>query len=347
MTEIQKDQIEVDKQNIKWRLMENNLWLLFSNNNYQLPREKKEDDKKKLTTKEKKDQNSKFFYRVKKNESKGSIVYTKDGFGIIQEIKPDVSQVQIKVNNKINLYEKSELYFDIPLSVKYVSKANENESIIFITANSTVAEIIAKVQSSIDLDFVFSFDVYFNGMELKPSKDTIEKIGIIPNSKLIAYINFGKSFSVNRYSNTSSGWGYGGSTDGIAFTVNKAIQVTGFGIYTPNTDTSTLPGVGKFIYGNNSKGEPLFSRDFVVERNIENPEDKIWKFMFDKPISIKSGEQYSCVVEITSGTSHYGTSGKNTIQGDQDVTFTFTACSGSSNGTGIESGQVPEIYYFA
>jgi len=69
--------------------------------------------------------------------------------------------------------------------------------------------------------------------------------------------------------------------------------------------------------------------------------------MFDKPFRVKAGEVFCCVCEFRTGNTHYGSNGVAVVQGEGDVTFTFSECVGSANGTGTSQGQVPEIYYYA
>ena len=43
--------------------------------------------------------------------------------------------------------------------------------------------------------------------------------------------------------------------------------------------------------------------------------------------------------------TYYGTNGKKDVEGEKGVQFTFTFTQGSSHGSGVESGNFPEIYY--
>ena len=61
---------------------------------------------------------------------------------------------------------------------------------------------------------------------------------------------------------------------------------------------------------------------------------------------VKAGEEYCCIVSIKSGNSFYGSGGQATSTGEGDVIFNFLQCLGSTNGSLVTNGQVPEIYYY-
>lgn len=134
--------------------------------------------------------------------------------------------------------------------------------------------------------------------------------GILPNSKLIMLNSMGKPYSVNRFTTVYQGWGYSNSIDGISFMASRDIRVMGFGVYTPDKEKNVLNGVVKFISGNDAKGSILCSKEINVSKDENDSENKIARVYFDRPIRIKAGEQYCCVVEIKSGNSFYGSGGK-------------------------------------
>jgi hypothetical protein len=87
----------------------------------------------------------------------------------------------------------------------------------------------------------------------------------------------------------------------------------------------------------------VFLKDVSVKKEADS---KVFRLMFDKPVIVKAGEHSSCICEFKAGNSYYGTDGKNVVHGDSDVIFNFADSAGSSNGTSMSSGQVPEIYYY-
>ena len=108
-----------------------------------------------------------------------------------------------------------------------------------------------------------------------------------------------------------------------------------------------MQGEAKFIAGNDVKGVPLVQKDVTLAMDESDPEIKVHKFYFDRAIRVKAEEQYTCVVELKNGNTFYGSSGQTTVQGENNITFTFVGANGSTNGTSTSSGQCPEIYYYA
>eukprot|EP01017_Pseudomicrothorax_dubius_P050470 TRINITY_DN956_c0_g1_i4.p1 TRINITY_DN956_c0_g1~~TRINITY_DN956_c0_g1_i4.p1 ORF type:complete len:195 (+),score=30.58 TRINITY_DN956_c0_g1_i4:141-725(+) len=187
--------------------------------------------------------------------------------------------------------------------------------------------------------------VFWKGTEMNKTNETVEQLGLSPDSKLVALYSLGKPYSVNRFTCVYNGWGYSNSIDGVTFSASKDIRVTGFGIYA-SEKADTLAGAAKFVAGGDAKGVPLFSKEVSAVKDDSYGEGKIFRFMFDRPIRCKANEKFSLVVEIRNGTSYYGSGGQYTVSGEKDVVFTFTDCTNSQNGTSVTSGQCPEIYYY-
>lgn len=330
-----------------WRSDKSNKWLLFNNNSYQLPplvtQDKNTKDKDAITKKDKKDQKSAFYFAKIKAETKGSLVYTPKGYGIVQALKPD--QISVKVNNEIHDFGKNDIISEIPISLTFIASSGKREDKAVLPIHSTAKDIVERIEGECDSD-TLSSRIFFMGKEINKSNESLEKMGVIPLSKFLVIAAMGKPMTVSRFSCTYQGWGYSQSSiDAISFTASRDIRVIGFGIYTPDNDVMAN-GIAKFIQGNDVKGQILYTRDVNVSKNLDNPEDKVYKFMFNRPIKVKAGDSYSCCVELKNGNTHYGSGGNTMPMGEGDVSFTIAECIGSTNGTGPTSGQVPEIYYY-
>lgn len=331
--------------NLTWRY--NFQWLLFSNNVSILKSKLKENPEKNNSEKKPLQKlKSPFYFSLRKPETKGSVIYTPDGYGIIQDISSSLVKIPVKINNKINEYSLEELMPDIPLTLMKMNNSTFCEEKITVPAFSNASDIIDKIELLNEGEAFFSAKIFLRGKELSRTNDSLEKLQVFPNTKIIVISSLGKPYSVNRFITSYQGWGYSNSCDGITFSPSRDIRVIGFGIYTPDKEKSSLDGVAKFVYGNDGKASPLFSKEVSVTKDEADPENKIYKFYFDKPYRVKAGDQCSCVVEMRSGNSFYGSSGTTSVTGEQDVVFSFTECVGSTNGTSSSSGQIPEIYYF-
>jgi len=334
---------------VVWRLNADNKWHLFNNTQFQLPVIKEDNSKnqkdasKKLNKKEKK---TPFYFAKIKAETKGSLVYTPNGYGIIQGMKSDLNIITVKVNNEVQDYSKYDVTNEIPICLTYISNSGKREDKTILPIHSTAKDIIDRIENDAEGETPMAARIFYNGKELNKSNDTLEKMAIKPFSKFLIMASLGKPLFVNRFPTVYQGWGYSASSvDGVTFSPSKDVRVIGFGIYTPDNDT-TVNGTAKFIQGNDAKGAPVYTKEVAVVKG-DNAENKIWRFMFDRPMRVKAMEQFCCVVEMKGGNTSYGSGGLVSAVGESDVTFTFSECVGSGNGTGPSSGQIPEIYYYA
>ena len=338
-----------------WGLDENAEWNQYTNMNAELPNIKKDDkekdkaDKKPQPKSKKELERPSFFFPKTKTDTKGGVVSTPQGYGVIQDIKSDGKVISVKVNNVIHDFKKSEVSYDIPLHVTFYSGNTKFEATAHFPIFMTITELLAKFEEmDIEGQGTTLKRIFYNGKELTASPLTVEKFGFVPGAKVLVIFSAGKFMKVNRYASITTGWGYSTrSIDAITFSVNRDIRFVGFGLYVPTVDNKPLVGVAKLILGVDVKASPLEQKEVSFMQNTPEVVDKIFKVIFERPIMIKSGQKYTCVSELSTNTSHYGSGGKISVTGDGDVAFTFFHCSGSSNGTGTGSGQIPEIYYYA
>eukprot|EP01017_Pseudomicrothorax_dubius_P047191 TRINITY_DN8435_c0_g1_i1.p1 TRINITY_DN8435_c0_g1~~TRINITY_DN8435_c0_g1_i1.p1 ORF type:complete len:336 (-),score=54.60 TRINITY_DN8435_c0_g1_i1:154-1161(-) len=326
-----------------WRFTEDNRLLLFRNNNYTLPpvEETKEGEKKKPQ-----EDTGPIFISNRKTESKGAPIYTPLGYGLIQDFRPN-NMISVKLGkDHVAEFSRNDVMFDIPIVLKVMSSAGVREDKIVVPVTSVAREIVERLEGlSTDGGQSMSVRVFWKGAELARTNETLDQLGLVPDSKLGVLITIGRCYTINRFTIVYNGWGYSSSPDGVSFTVNKDVSIAGFGIY-GSEKTDSLSGTAKFLLGKDVKGSPLVVREVTVVREEGYGDGKIYRFMFDRPIRVKANESYSVAVELRSGTSYYGSGGQNTVNGEKDVIFSFTNATNSTNGTGTSSGQIPEIYYY-
>lgn len=150
---------------------------------------------------------------------------------------------------------------------------------------------------------------------------------------------------VNRFAKQAGGWLCSGKIDAITFRCSKDIELLGVGIYIPKS-SNNLSGTVKVIKGENLNGEILASREVTLTENMIEAQDKIYGVMFDKNIAVKAGTLISISSQLQKGPSFNGVGGMMTVMGDDgEVVFTFLKNPGSTNGTDVSNGQIPEIYY--
>ena len=344
------DTIENNRsQELIWRPDENNNWRLFTNTGKDLAPRLSEEEIHKLVEKKKEKEAANPFYTLKeKKETKGSLIYTVKGYGIIQNIKPETNTISVRVGGVTEDFHRDDVSSEIPVSLSYYTKGTRRDETAIFSIHSTAKEILEKIEEGEGRDGTnASCQIFWKGKELPKTNENLEKLGFTPLCKLLITTSMGKFYSVSRFNTKYSGWYYGSnSTDGITFTVNKDIRVAGFGLYVNENDT--LPGTVKFNEGEDCTSGELHSGEVSLTKDMEEePDTKIWKYKLPKPIRCKAGQKYTCVVMMRNGNSWYGSDGQTTVTGEKDVIFTFTDAIGSANGTSTSSGQVPTIYYYA
>uniref|UniRef100_A0A6Q2X7Z5 E3 ubiquitin-protein ligase MYCBP2 n=1 Tax=Esox lucius TaxID=8010 RepID=A0A6Q2X7Z5_ESOLU len=158
----------------------------------------------------------------------------------------------------------------------------------------------------------------------------------------------------NRFTKTSQGrsWNTGnGSPDAICLTVDKpGVVLVGFCVYGGGgiheyelevlADDTDHPGDSTHTHRWTSlelvKG--TYSTD-------ESPSD-IAEIRLDKAVPLKEGVKYAVRLRNYGSRTANGDGGMTTVQCSDGVSFTFSTCSLSSNGTNQTRGQIPQILYY-
>ncbi|KAL4230611.1 E3 ubiquitin-protein ligase mycbp2 [Mactra antiquata] len=162
----------------------------------------------------------------------------------------------------------------------------------------------------------------------------------------------------NRFTRTSQTayWNTGnGSPDAIEFMVDKpGIVIAGVCLY---------GGEGAYNYelelldeqsNGGQNADPSHTQrwhSIEIVKGSYSPEDcvnDIAEIKFDKPIPIKEGIKYSIRLRNRGFQRTFnGDGGISKVKCPDGTTFTFTACSLSSNGTNHMRGQIPQILYYS
>ena len=160
---------------LTWRLVDNT-WLLFTNNNYEKSLPPCSSPSSSPTTSS--SSSSLFYFSSRKNESKGSMVYTPDGYGIIQDFNQNMTNVPVKVNNKVVEYAVNQILVDLPLNLRLVMNGISQDEKIIVPVFFTTRDLIEKIETTFSSDSSLSSKIYFKGKELLKTSDHLEKLGI-------------------------------------------------------------------------------------------------------------------------------------------------------------------------
>ncbi|EDL00496.1 pam, highwire, rpm 1, isoform CRA_a [Mus musculus] len=160
--------------------------------------------------------------------------------------------------------------------------------------------------------------------------------------------------SANRFTKTSQGrsWNTGnGSPDAICFAVDKpGIVVVGFAVYggggIHEYELEVLVDDSEHA-GDSTHSHRWTSLELVkgTYTTDDSPSD-IAEIRLDKVVPLKENVKYAVRLRNYGSRTANGDGGMTTVQCPDGVTFTFSTCSLSSNGTNQTRGQIPQILYY-
>ncbi|KAJ8253382.1 hypothetical protein GJAV_G00212310 [Gymnothorax javanicus] len=160
----------------------------------------------------------------------------------------------------------------------------------------------------------------------------------------------------NRFTKTSQGrsWNTGnGSPDAICFTVDKpGVVLVGFCVYGGGgiheyelevlADDAQTEHPGDSAHSHRWTSLELVKGTYSTD---DSPSD-IAEIRLDKAVPLKESVKYAVRLRNYGSRTANGDGGMTTVQCSDGVTFTFSTCSLSSNGTNQTRGQVPQILYY-
>ncbi|XP_048349651.1 E3 ubiquitin-protein ligase MYCBP2 isoform X12 [Sphaerodactylus townsendi] len=160
--------------------------------------------------------------------------------------------------------------------------------------------------------------------------------------------------SPNRFTKTSQGrsWNTGnGSPDAICFSVDKpGVIVVGFSVYGGGgiheyelevlVDDSDH--TGDSTHSHRWTSLELVKGTYTTDDSLSD----IAEIKLDKVVPLKENVKYAVRLRNYGSRTANGDGGMTTVQCPDGVTFTFSTCSLSSNGTNQTRGQIPQILYY-
>ncbi|XP_032082572.1 E3 ubiquitin-protein ligase MYCBP2 isoform X2 [Thamnophis elegans] len=160
--------------------------------------------------------------------------------------------------------------------------------------------------------------------------------------------------SPNRFTKTSQGrsWNTGnGSPDAICFSVDKpGVIVVGFSVYGGG-------GIHEYelevlVDDSDHTGDSTHSHRWTSLELVkgtyttDDSPSEMAEIKLDKVVPLKENMKYAVRLRNYGSRTANGDGGMTTVQCPDGVTFTFSTCSLSSNGTNQTRGQIPQILYY-
>ncbi|XP_056446376.1 BTB/POZ domain-containing protein 6-B-like [Gadus chalcogrammus] len=138
----------------------------------------------------------------------------------------------------------------------------------------------------------------------------------------------------------SNQWRYRGRCDSIQFAADRRVFVAGLGLYGSSG--------GKAEYGVRielkRQGTTLATRSTAFVSDGSSGTFPVW---FEHPVQVEQDSFYTVSVVLDGNElSYFGQEGMTEVQCGK-VTFQFQCSSDSTNGTGVQGGQIPELVFYA
>ena len=137
----------------------------------------------------------------------------------------------------------------------------------------------------------------------------------------------------------SNQWRYRGRCDSIQFSVDKRIFIAGFGLY------GSSNGCAEYVV----KIE-LKCKGVVLGQNhtkfFSDGSSNMFSVYFEHPIQIELDTYYTASAILDGAElSYFGQEGMSEVTAGK-VSFQFQCSSDSTNGTGVQGGQIPELIFY-
>ncbi|KAJ8002184.1 hypothetical protein DPEC_G00177190 [Dallia pectoralis] len=138
----------------------------------------------------------------------------------------------------------------------------------------------------------------------------------------------------------SNQWRYRGRCDSIQFAADKRVFIAGFGLYGSSCGSAEYSAKIEL----KRQGVPLGQSHVKYFSDGSSSTFPVW---FDYPVQIEPDTFYTASVVLDGNElSYFGQEGMTEVQCGM-VTFQFQCSSDSTNGTGVQGGQIPELIFYA
>jgi hypothetical protein len=282
----------------------------------------------------------------KKGLKMGSLVMTPGGIGRLIRLDNRKATVKFMKEDREEVFDEAVVKSEFPVYLRILDRDFSNWYRVVVPANGsmeTLKKLIEEIQI-IDSN-TSNYILIHNGVEIK-DEFFFDQMDLRVNAKLLLCGLKMTHSKLNRF-NTTYNWWYTYNTDGITFSVNKRIKLAGVGLYGSH-ESKVQNGTLKIFEGTVTSMGSLLYEDAVEVSAAPDQNNSVIPINFKKPVNLKPHIDYTIQLLCTNYCYlYYGGGGKATIEAERGVEFYFKYTLGSSHGSGIESGNFPEFYYYS
>jgi len=139
----------------------------------------------------------------------------------------------------------------------------------------------------------------------------------------------------------SNQWRYRGRCDSIQFCVDRRVFIVGFGLYGSSSGSSDY--AAKIELKDNDGGVSMAAN---ACKFFSDGSSKTFQVFFEQPAQVEPDRQYTASVVLDGAElAYFGQEGMAEVSSGA-VTFQFQCSAESTNGTGVQGGQIPELLFY-
>ena len=274
----------------------------------------------------------------------GTLVMTPKGIGRLIKNNDNIATIRLNQDQKEEQFELNNISNNFNCFIILHSKGNKDIIRLKLKVAGKIEDIYTELEKIKKINLKDNnYILIYNKNKIK-NEYTFEQLNILNNVKFLLLSKNNISYTVSRYINVRQYW-YLYTVDGICFSPSQKIKLLGVGLFGSH-ENKIINATIKILDG------PSTTSKIILEENIEiypssNKFNAITQIFFSRPVFCVQNQDYSVILYTKTNTNtFYGTNGKSYIDGEKGVKFFFKRVQGKSGGTGVETGNFPEFYYY-
>ena len=279
-----------------------------------------------------------------KNLILGTLVMTPKGIGRLLKNNNNTATIRLTQDLKEEYFNIDNISNDFNCFITHYSNGTYDIIRLKLKVAGKVEDLYTELEKIKKINRKENNYLLIYNKNVAKNEYTFEQLNILDNAKFLLLSKNNVAYTISRYANLRQCW-YLYSIDGICFSPSQQIKLLGVGLYGSH-ENKIINGTIKILNG------PSTISKVILEENIEiNPASSkfnaVTQIFFSKPVFCGKNQDYSVILYTKTNTNtFYGTNGKSYIDGEKGIRFSFKRVQGKTAGTGVESGNFPEFYYY-
>lgn len=279
-----------------------------------------------------------------KNLILGTLVMTPKGIGRLLKNNNNTATIRLNQDLKEEYFNIDNISNDFNCFITHYSNGTYDIIRLKLKVAGKVEDLYTELEKIKKINRKENNYLLIYNKNVAKNEYTFEQLNILDNAKFLLLSKNNVAYTISRYANLRQCW-YLYSIDGICFSPSQQIKLLGVGLYGSH-ENKIINGTIKILNG------PSTISKVILEENIEiNPASSkfnaVTQIFFSKPVFCGKNQDYSVILYTKTNTNtFYGTNGKSYIDGEKGIRFSFKRVQGKTAGTGVESGNFPEFYYY-